>query len=72
MSVLQGTRNVGAEASAYALGITTLLEVHDACSHAVVQCDFLNALAFDCAAANCHPPLLLLALIPISEPTRPD
>jgi hypothetical protein len=50
---------VGAEASAYALGITTLLEVHDACSHAVVQCDFLNALAFDCGAANCHHPLLL-------------
>lgn len=24
-----------------------------------MQCDFLNALAFDCAAANCHHPLLL-------------
>ena len=56
---LQGTRNVGAEASAYALGISSLLQVNAKCSRAVVQCDFLNALAFDCAAANCHHPLLL-------------
>ena len=42
---LQGTRNVGAEASAYALGVASLLQLHPSCSRAVLQCDFLNALA---------------------------
>jgi hypothetical protein len=55
---LQGTRNVGAEASAYALGVASLLQLHPSCSRAVLQCDFLNALAFDCAAAKCSHPLL--------------
>ena len=55
---LQGTRNVGAEASAYALGVASLLQLHPTCTRAVMQCDFLNALAFDCAAAKCSHPLL--------------
>jgi hypothetical protein len=55
---LQGTRNVGAEASAYGLGIASLLQVHPSCARAVLLCDFLNALAFDCAAAKCNHPLL--------------
>ena len=65
---MEGTRNVGAEAHGYMLGIKTLL--HDYTDmqegsqrysndlYAVIACDFLNALAFDCGGAQSHHPLL--------------
>ena len=53
---MQGTRNVGAEAAGYALGIETLPA---GTRRATALADFLNALAFDCGCANARHPLLV-------------
>ena len=53
---MRGTRNVGAEASGFLLGIQSL---PDGVASAHCLGDFLNALAFDCGSANYKHPVLV-------------
>ena len=61
---MQGTRNVGAEAAGFALGIATLPA---GIARATALADFLNALAFDCGAATARHPLLAATYARVAE-----
>jgi len=49
---MKGSRNVGAEASGFLLGVQTLAKYDKLWDNCVFLADFLNALAWDCGGAK--------------------
>ena len=58
---MKGSRNVGAEASGFLLGVQTLSKYEKMWGNCVFLADFLNALAWDCGGAKYNHEVLIAA-----------